>query len=397
MKCDRKCPPVATTSEIAHSKGRRRLLVNAVAIAAAATSGRLIAAPTDNAIRIGQSVGLTGPLGELGKAIHFGASAAFDEVNAQGGVHGRRIELIGKDDGYVVARSLENTRAFLADPSMFALFTPMGTPNIEAMLPLIRNTDMPCFAPLTGGLVARPADMRNVMNVRPSYPEEAERLVQHLATVGIRKIAIAYQNNAFGKEVLKGTETAAKKHGVTLAAAASIVNDGSDAGAAITRIVAAAPDAVLLGLAGKPTVDFVKGIRAVRKGLPLYALSVMGSASTLAALGNDGYGIAVTQVVPLPTNAVVPVVRDFLQAMRASGTTLSPSHLALEGYINARVFTEALRRTGRNPSRKSFIESIWALKRYDLGGFDVNFEQPGRNASRFVELTMISHAGRFIR
>ncbi len=397
MKPARTPLPVASTLDCSHSASRRRWLVHATAIAAAAASGRLAAAPTDDTIRLGQSAGLTGPLGELGKAIHYGARAAFDEVNAQGGVHGRRIELIVKDDGYTVPRSQENTRAFLADPNLFALFTPMGTPNVEAMLPLIRNTDVPCFAPLTGGLVARPADMRNVMNVRPSYPEEAERLVEHLSTIGIRRIAIAYQNNAFGKEVLKGTETAAKKHGVTLAAAASIVNDASDAGAAVTKIVDAAPEAVLLGLAGKPTIDFVKGVRAVRKGLPLYALSVMGSASTLAALGNDAYGIAVTQVVPLPSNAVVPVVRDFLQAWRTSGTQLAPSHLALEGYINARVFAEALRRAGRNPTRKAFIDSAWALKRYDLGGFDVSFDQPGRNASRFVELTMISHAGKFIR
>jgi branched-chain amino acid transport system substrate-binding protein len=397
MKPARTPLPVASTLDCSHSASRRRWLVHATAIAAAAASGRLAAAPTDDTIRLGQSAGLTGPLGELGKAIHYGARAAFDEVNAQGGVHGRRIELIVKDDGYTVPRSQENTRAFLADPNLFALFTPMGTPNVEAMLPLIRNTDVPCFAPLTGGLVARPADMPNVMNVRPSYPEEAERLVEHLSTIGIRRIAIAYQNNAFGKEVLKGTETAAKKHGVTLAAAASIVNDASDAGAAVTKIVDAAPEAVLLGLAGKPTIDFVKGVRAVRKGLPLYALSVMGSASTLAALGNDAYGIAVTQVVPLPSNAVVPVVRDFLQAWRASGTQLAPSHLALEGYINARVFAEALRRAGRNPTRKAFIDSAWALKRYDLGGFDVSFDQPGRNASRFVELTMISHAGKFIR
>lgn len=394
MQPDRDSPLLAST----HSRSRRRLLVNATALAAATVSGRLWASvPAGDVIRLGQSVGLTGPLGELGKAIHLGARAGFDEVNAQGGVHGRRIELIGKDDGYNVARSLDNTKAFLAAPTLFGLFTPMGTPNVEAVLPLIRNSDVPCFAPLTGGLVARPADMRNVMNVRPSYPEEAERLVEHLATVGIRKIAIAYQNNGFGKEVLKGTETAARKHGVTLVAAAAIVNDGSDAAAAVERIVAASPEAVLLGLAGKPTIDFVKGVRAVRKGLPLYALSVMGSASTLAALGNDGYGITVTQVVPLPTKAVVPVVRDFVRSWSQSGTSVAPSHLALEGYINARVFSEVLRRSGRNPTRKSLIEAAWALKRYDLGGFNVSFDQPGRNASRFVELTMISHTGRFIR
>src|SRR6185369_10209916 len=109
----------------------------------------------------------------------------------------------------------------------------------------------------------------------------------------------------------------------------------------------------------------------------------------LRALGDDGVGMAVSQVVPMPTSVTVPVARQFQQAWKATGTTLEPSHLALEGYINARVFLEALNRTGRNLSRERFIDSVWAIKRHDLGGFDVNFSEPGTNASRFVELTMV--------
>ena len=138
-------------------------------------------------------------------------------------------------------------------------------------------------------------------------------------------------------------------------------------------------------------------MRSLQRGLPLYALSVMGSAATLNALGDDAYGIAVTQVVPLPSNSVVPVVRDFLAAWLASGATLAPSHLALEGYINARVFIDALRRLGRDVKRSAFIESTWSVKRLDLGGFDVSFDKPGRNASRFIELTLIGRGGRFVR
>jgi len=100
--------------------------------------------------------------------------------------------------------------------------------------------------------------------------------------------------------------------------------------------------------------------------------------------------------VPLPTNSVLPVVRDFLNAWKDSGVTSAPSHIALWSYINARVLVEALRRTGRNLSRKAFIDTAWAIRRLDLGGYHVNFDRPGRNASRFVELTMISHAGKFI-
>jgi ABC-type branched-subunit amino acid transport system substrate-binding protein len=238
---------------------------------------------------------------------------------------------------------------------------------------------------------------RKLLGKGQSYPEETERLVEHLATIGIKRIAVACQNNSFGQEVLLAAEAAMKRHGLSKVAAATVQNDASDAGAAALAISKADPEAVLLGLAGKPTVAFVKAMRAARRGIPLYALSVLGSAAALTALGDDGIGIAVSQVVPMPNNSVVPVVRDFLQAWRAAPTPIGVSHLALEGYINARTFVEALKRTGRQLTRKAFLDSAWSIRRLDLGGFELNFQQPGRNASRFIELTMIGRAGKFIR
>jgi len=376
---------------------RRRMLAHGAALAAATAAPWVRAQAADDVVRLGQTVALSGPLADIGAAMHRGSKVCFEAVNAQGGVHGRRIELLARDDGYDVKRALENVQGFLKDDSIFGLFSCMGTPIIEGMLPLIRNTDVPCFSPLTGASSARPADMRNVINLRASYPEEAERLVEHLSTISLKRIAIAYQNNSFGKEVLQGAEAAMQRYHVQKVAVASIQNDASDAAAAARTIAAANPEAVLLGLAGKPTVGFVKAIRAERRGMPLYALSTMGSAATLTALGEEGVGIAVSQVVPMPNNQVVPVVRDFTTAWRTKQSDIQPSHLALEGYINARVFVEAMRRAGRNLTRKAFLDAAWSIKRLDIGGFDINFQQPGRNASRFIELTMIGRNGRFIR
>lgn len=375
---------------------RRRWLGDAMALAAAGAAPGVFA-QGDEAIRLGQTVALTGPLADIGAAMHRGSKLYFDAVNERGGVHGRRIELVARDDGYDVKRALQNVDGFLKDQSLFALFGCMGTPIIEGMLPMIRNTDVPCFSPLTGASSARPTDMRNVLNVRASYPEETERLVEHLATIGIKRIAVAYQNNSFGKEVLQAAEAAMQRHHLKKVAAAAVQSDATDAASAAKAIVAADPEAVLLGLAGKPTVGFVKAVRTERRGLPLYALSVMGSAATLSALGEDGIGIAVSQVVPMPSKSVMPVVREFQQTWNASPGSIEPSHLALEGYINARVFVEALQRVGRNLTRKSFIDAVWSIHRLDIGGFDLNFQQPGRNASRFVELTMIGRGGKFIR
>lgn len=347
--------------------------------------------------RLAQSIALSGPLGDLGQAMHQGAKACFAAINARGGVHGRPIELVVADDGYDVKRAVANAESFLEDADTFALFNCMGTPMVAAMMPKVAESGVPFFAPFTGALVARPRDVRNVFNIRASYPEEAEQLVQHLATIGIRRIAIAYQNNAFGKEVYEGARLAMERHKLASAITATVENDASDAASAAARLADASPEAVLVGLAGKPTLDFVKAIRARRRGLSLYALSVMGAAATLRALGDDAVGMAVSQVVPSPTATVVPVVREFHQAWKASGATLEPSHVALEGYINARVFAEALRRAGRGATRASFVQSTWGMARHDLGGFQVGFSEPGRGASRFVELTMVGRDGRFVR
>ena len=350
----------------------------------------------ESQIVLGQSTDLTGPLGELGSAMHQGAQAAFAAVNARGGIQGRSIVLNTLDDQYDVQKGLANVKQLMADPNTFALFNCMGTANVEAMLPMVLESGIPFFAPFTGAQLSR-VPQRNVFNIRASYAEEAEKLVQHLHTLGIKRIAIAYQANSFGKEVFNATQRSMAKLGLPDGPSATVENNASDAAAAAAKIAQAQPEAVLIGLAGKPAMEFVKSFRALRRGTSLYGLSVLGTSANIAALGADGVGMALTQVMPLPTNPVVPVSREFMQAWKAIGAKAEPSHLALEGYINARVFCEALQRAGKNPTRASFIDATWSLRKLDLGGFEVHATEPGRNASRFVELTLVGRDGKYVR
>lgn len=348
-------------------------------------------------IKLAQSTALTGPQVDLGLPMHQGAKAYFAALNAKGGVNGRAIELTVADDGYDVTRSLSNVKSFIADGSYFAIFNCLGTPMVEAMLPSVIESGLPFFAPLTGALLARPKGVRSVFNIRASYTDETENLIRHLSTIGIKRVAVVHQNNAFGKDVAAAAKRVIAERKLTETAIATVENDASDASAAATKIANSNPEAVLLGLAGKPTVEFAKAIHQQRKGLPMYALSVMGAAATLKAMGDDATGMTVSQVVPLPSNNTVPLVREFQQVWKASGATTEPSHMALEGYVNARVFAEILRRAGRNPTRSAFIDAAWGLKRYDLGGFEVNFTEGELSASRYVELTMVGRDGRLIR
>ena len=351
----------------------------------------------DATIKLCQSTALTGPLGDLGSAFHQGAKAAFAAINAKGGIHGRQIVLQTLDDGYEVPRAMANLTTFLADRDCFALFNCFGTPMVEAMLPKLNNGNMPFFAPYTGGQVSRVAGARHIFNIRASYAEEADKLVQHLATIGIKRIGITYQNNTFGREVFTGAQQAMVRARLPDAVSATVESDASDAKTAAHKLADSGPEAVLVGLAGKPALEFVKHFRAARRGVSLYAVSVLGTSANIKALGQDATGMAISQVVPVPTNAATAVARDFLKAWRALDANAEPSHIALEGYINARVFAEALQRAGKNPTRAAFIDATWSLKKLDLGGFEINATTPERNASRFVELTVVGRDGRLIR
>lgn len=380
-----------------HSRQRRSLIAGTAAACLGVASHRFGLAAEAPPLVFAQSMALSGPLADLGQAMHNGALACFKAVNAAGGVAGRRIELQTLDDSYNLSRAIANYKSALADTRVFGLFNCMGTAMNEALLPMIRNTDMPYFAPFTGASSARPADMRNVFNIRASYSDEARRLVEHLATVAMNKIAVAHLNDAFGREVLQSAERAMQHWSLKPAAVAPIENSTAEVQPAVDAIVAAHPQAVLIGLAGKPALRFVQAIRRKAPGLPLYMLSIMGASATLNALGGDATGIVVSQVMPLPTNPVTPVVRNFRQAWHELGVQQEPSHIALEGYVNARVLVEVLQRAGQSPTRSRVIEAAWSLKHLDLGGYELGFTRPGASASRFVELTMVRQGGKFIR
>ena len=229
---------------------RRRLLQGAC-LAAAWPAAWAAKDTLGGEVRLGQSIALTGPLGDLGQALLQGAKAHFDAVNAKGGINGRRIELVTQDDGYDVKRAVANVDGFIADSSTFALFNCFGTPMCEAVLPTVVAAGIPFFAPFTVELSLRVKE-RSVFNIRASYPDEAEQLVKHLSTLGIKRVAVAYQNNSFGKEVFEGVRVAADKYQVSGIESATVENTGADAAAAATKLLAGNPDAILVPKVARP-------------------------------------------------------------------------------------------------------------------------------------------------
>ncbi len=374
----------------------RRTLLGLAAALLAGHSALAEPGVTNDTIALGQSTALSGPLGDLGQEVLKGSKAYFDALNARGGINGRKIVLTSKDDAYDSKKTVENVEAFIAGGETFALFGTFGTPNNEALIPVALKAGMPVLMPYTGAPSIRKPELVGVFNLRASYADEAEKLIQHLTTIGFKKIGIAYQNNSFGKEVLTAATAALEQRQLKPVAAISVENNASDAAAAAAKLLAAQPDALVLGLAGKPTIEVIKSVNQSRKGLQMYALSVLATAGNLKALGNDGSGVAISQVVPFPSNAVMPLVRDYQQAMKAAGVN-EFSHLSLEGYLNARVVAEGLRRAGRNLTRESLVNALQSINRMDMGGMEISFGKSAASASKFVELTVINSQGRLVK
>ena len=351
---------------------------------------------TTDTLTLGQSTALSGPVGDLGQEVLKGAKVYFDAVNAQGGIHGRLIKLVSKDDAYDPKKTLENVAGFIEGNATFALFSPFGTANNEALIPVAQKAGMPVLTPYTGAPSIRGASSQGVFNIRASYADEIDRLVNHLSTVGIRRIAIAYQNNGFGKEVLTAANDSLERRKLKALVTVSVETNASDAAAATDQLVASEPEAVILALAGKPTIEVIKGIAQRRRGMQMYALSVLATPANLKALGPDGTGVTISQVVPFPNQSQMPLVREYQQAMTRAGHT-DFSHLSLEGYIDAKLVTEGLRRAGRALTQAGLVNAMDGMRNYNLGGMEVSFGKGATSGSRFVELTMINGQGKLIK
>jgi len=349
------------------------------------------------AIRLGQSLPLSGALAELGTEYRDGMQAYFKVLNARGGVHGRRIELVTLDDGYVVERSVENAKKLLDQEDVFAFIGMFGSANYGALIPLINERGIPSLAPYSGSDELRAQKAPTTFWLRASYGDETEKIIDQLTTLGINRIAVFYQDDAFGKSGLAGVEKALAKRNLKMVAVGAFDKTKNDVRDAVKAIGAADPQGVVMISTYKPTAAFVREMRQAGKQSQFFALSVVGYKALQAELGQSAAGVAIAQVMPYPWSGVTPIVREFLalpaDVLPKSGIT----YTAIEGYIAAKVMAEALRQAGPQPTREKLVAALGGLRNYDTGGFVVDYGKGSHLGSRFVEVTIVGSAGRLMR
>ena len=350
---------------------------------------------TDTEIRIGQFAAQTGPAAELGKRLQAGINAHFSAVNAAGGINGRQIRLVSRDDGYEPEKAAAAVKALIEEDKVFALIGSVGTPTTLAAIPAINAAGIPLIGPFTGAQALREPFNRNLFHVRASYFDETEKIVQHLSTLGMSRFFVFYQNDAFGTTGLDGVTRALTKRKLTAVGAATVERNSVDVAAALAEVVKLKPDAVIQISAYKSSANLIKLARAKAYTGQFVNVSFVGSQALAAELGDAGRGVAISQVMPFPFTPKSAIVREYQQRMNEAKYT-DYDYSSIEGFIAAKVLTEGLRRAGRGLSRESFTTALESLRDLNMGGFMIGFGPNDHEGSSYTDMSILSQGGRFV-
>jgi len=342
---------------------------------------------TKTAILIGQSSPFSGSNKELGDDIREGLQAYFKQVNDAGGINGRKIELIALDDANDAKRAGENARILIEQNGVLALIGYASATLSLPALPFAEKGKVAFIGPFTGAEPMR-AFRRNVYNIRASYADELEKIVDFYTTTGMKKFSIIHYDDAIGKENLAAVETALTRRGLKPASIGTLKRNQTDLGAAVS-------DVVIATTLYKTTGDFIKASRLAGATAQFASTSFVGASALASELGDQGTGVVVAQVVPPYARTSVQVVREYQAAIEKSLGRKDFSFTSLESFIGAKVLAEAIRRSGANPTREGLMKTLDSMQNFNVGGYVVDFSSTNHNGSRFVELTAIGRAGKF--
>ena len=355
---------------------------------------------TDSAITIGMSAPLSGPNGAYGLDMRQTIQAYFEQLNKAGGINGRKLDLVALDDGYETERTVANTKSLIQEKKAFALLAYYGSsPTTEALNTVIGPAKVPLVGTISGAnslrepISANP-NSRYMFNIRASYADETEAMVEQLVSLGMKRIAVFYQNDGFGKSGLEGVSAALRKHTLEPVAAGSIERNSVDVTKAVELIGKTNPQAVVMVTLYKPTAAFVKAMKKAGQNPMFMTLSPVGTEQLVQELGPEARGIGISQVVPYPWNDVTPVVREYQKLAAKPG---SYSYYGIEGYLMARTLVEGLKRAGRDLNREKLISALESINNVDFGGFRINYSPTTRQGSRFVELTVVGPGGKVLK
>ena len=376
---------------------RHKAYIAAAAASLAFASGAGIAQDgvSKDTILIGQSASFTGAGALIGNGVREGALAQFAAVNRAGGVHGRQIVLESMDDGWTAEKAVANTRALVAQKKVFALFGYVGGPASLAALPVAAEAKVPFIGPVNGNEALRDPFNRYAFNVRSGFGDELVYVIDHLTTVGMKRIGVFYADDGAGRRMLVTAVQELKKRNLS-PALLPYERNAVEFPKLIPMVAKDDLQAVVMVGAPGTAAAFVREVKKANLNPQFIGLSAIEATQLVKEIGDQAHGVGITQVVPLPTSATLPIVSEYQKAMVQAGIKTF-SHASLEGYVCAKVVVEALRKAGPKLTRERFVAAMEGLTNYDLGGMTVSFSPTKHSSATFVELTVVGRNGAVMR
>jgi branched-chain amino acid transport system substrate-binding protein len=376
-----------------------RLLLAALALIAAAR----VSAQAADEIVVGMSAALSGPSAALGRGMRTGIESYFALANAEGGVSGRRLRLVALDDSYQAEPVKDNMLRLIDREHVLAVIGSVGTAGAAVAVPIANERKVLFFGALTGAQLLRksPPD-RYVINLRASYADETDMMVRWLLKRGTKPQQIAFftQKDAYGESGFAGAARALDElgfHDAGSLAHGTYERGTLDVEEGVLAMIQAKikPSAVIMVGAYGACARFIKLARQLLPGATFLNVSFVGSNPLNAALGADGEGVIVTQVVP-PYDSGLPGVAEYRRSLARYAPSASPDFVSLEGYLDAKAFVEGLRRAGRNPTRESVVDAFEKGGVIDVGiGSPLKYSRDDHLGSHRVWLTVI-HDHKFV-
>jgi branched-chain amino acid transport system substrate-binding protein len=344
---------------------------------------------TANSIVFGQSAPLSGSNAGFGTDIRDGALAYFSKLNEAGGVHGRKIDLVTLDDGNVVQRDDENTRVLVEQRDVFALFGYASATLSRPALPYVEKHHVPFLAPFTGADPMRVYN-RYVYNMRASYADELEKIVDYFVPLSVKRIAIVYYDDVVGRENFAAVDRALKQRNLTAVSVGAFKDRAKpDIEAGMNAVLKGNPDVVIFTTLYKATADSIRFARKSGSAAFMVSNSFPGASQLAKELGSEGVGLVVATVAPPFARVALPIVAEYRAAMEKYAGRKDFSFTSVEAYISAKLVAEALRRAGPKPTREDFMQALDGMSSFDAGGYTIGFTPNNHNGSSFVELTII--------
>lgn len=350
-------------------------------------------------IVIGQTLPLSGSSGAIARDLLRGREACVQLINAQGGVRGKLLKLLTRDDRGDPATSVSAARELVEREQAVALLGSTGPDVNSALIDWAGGVGVAVIGPYGGDVEVRMRESGSAFFLTANQSAEAERLAAHVSTLGLTRVVIVHAQDRAGAAALVALEEGLGVSNVAAVAVIGVRSDGLDAAQAVQRVAEAKAQGVLLATSGRVTVAVLKALASAQRGtlalLQVYGLSSAASQSELLELNNLARGFSMTQVLPLPRDARVPLVARFLSAMRnAPGER---TYGELEGCAAPLLLAEVLRRKPVQPGRAAVMQALRQAGRVNLGGFEVDLGDRARPGSRFTDIVFVGSDGRLLR